>query len=136
MKRAIPVLALTVAGLIPLWRYTPSHDTVTAGPSTSNSGSSSSSSKTSSSSSKVVTGSTVTTEKGDVQVEITYEGGRISSVRMVKQPAGPTTAGAVPTLIQETLTAQSADIDSVSGATITSEGYKKSLQAAIDEAAG
>ncbi|MFD7276370.1 FMN-binding protein, partial [Streptomyces sp. NPDC059862] len=31
-----------------------------------------------------------------------------------------------------TLQAQSADIDAVSGATITSEGYKKSLQAAID----
>jgi uncharacterized protein with FMN-binding domain len=38
----------------------------------------------------------------------------------------------VPKLIAETLTAQRADTDTVSGATVTSHGYKKSLQAAID----
>ncbi|MFF1303759.1 FMN-binding protein [Streptomyces sp. NPDC058307] len=38
----------------------------------------------------------------------------------------------MPKLVAETLQAQSADIDTVSGATITSEAYKESLQAAID----
>ncbi|MGW7408114.1 FMN-binding protein [Streptomyces sp. NPDC054833] len=85
-------------------------------------------------SSQVVAGPTVSTEKGDVQVEVTLEGDAIGSVRMLKQPNSPQTQGAVPTLIRETLKAQSADIDTVSGATITSEGYKKSLQAALDEA--
>ncbi|MEU6067922.1 MULTISPECIES: FMN-binding protein [Streptomyces] len=128
MKRALPVLALTVAGLIPLWRYEPSHDTATptagAAPTPA----------ASDSSSKVVAGPTVNTEKGDVQVEVTLDGDTIRSVRMLKQPNSPQTQGAVPTLIQETLKAQSADIDTVSGATITSEGYEKSLQGALDEA--
>lgn len=133
MKRALPVLALTVAGLIPLWRYAPSHDTVTVAPTTTSS-SSPSSSSSSSSSSKVVKGSTVSTEKGDVQVEVTFKGDKITAVQMLLQPMGPTTEGAIPTLIEETLSAQSADIDAVSGATITSDGYKTSLQAALDEA--
>jgi hypothetical protein len=37
-------------------------------------------------------------------------------------------------LINESLKAQSANIDMISGATVTSEGYTKSLQAALDEA--
>ncbi|MFF8322840.1 FMN-binding protein, partial [Streptomyces bobili] len=82
--------------------------------------------------SQVVAGPTVGTAKGDVQVEVTFEGDAISAVRMLKQPNHPQTTAAVPTLISETLEAQSADIDTVSGATLTSEGYKESLQAAID----
>ena len=52
---------------------------------------------------------------------------------MLKQPNHPQTTAAVPVLIEETLAAQSADIDTVSGATITSDAYKESLQAAIDD---
>ncbi|MCX5188224.1 FMN-binding protein [Streptomyces sp. NBC_00268] len=155
MKRALPVLALSIAGLIPLRRYAPSSGTTTttevaapastpssstpsaSSPSSSSSSSTSSSSSSSPSSpsaaaSQVVQGSTVNTSKGAVQVEVTFEGDRISSVRMLQQPNHPQTTAAVPKLIQETLQAQSADIDSVSGATITSEGYVTSLQAAID----
>nr|WP_234390446.1 FMN-binding protein [Streptomyces sp. MMG1533] len=51
---------------------------------------------------------------------------------MLQQPNHPQTTAAVPKLIAATLQAQSADIDTVSGATITTEGYKESLQAAID----
>ncbi|MER5600044.1 FMN-binding protein [Streptomyces sp. NPDC002265] len=125
MKRAIPVLVLSVAGLVPVWRYEPSgatSSTQAAGPArTSTSGSS-----------EVVTGSTVNTVEGPVQVEVTFEGDRIASVRMLRQPNHPQTTAAVPKLITETLQAQSADIDTVSGATFTSDGYRKSLQAAID----
>ncbi|KMS65829.1 FMN-binding protein, partial [Streptomyces viridochromogenes] len=53
-------------------------------------------------------------------------------VKMLQQPNHPQTTAAVPKLIAETLEAQSTDIDTVSGATITSDGYKESLQAAID----
>lgn len=67
-----------------------------------------------------------------MQVEVTFKGDKISSVRMLQQPNHPQTTAAVPKLIQETLQAQSADIDSVSGATITSDGYVTSLQAALD----
>jgi uncharacterized protein with FMN-binding domain len=41
---------------------------------------------------------------------------------------------ALPILIQETLDAQDAQIDMVSGATVTSNGYLQSLQSAIDQA--
>ncbi|MFE7647217.1 FMN-binding protein [Streptomyces phaeoluteigriseus] len=131
MKRAIPVLVLSVAGLIPVWRYEVSTGTSStevaapaSTPSTPSSGTAGSA--------LVVKGTTVGTEKGDVQVEVTFEGERITAVRMLKQPDHPQTTAAVPTLISETLEAQSADIDTVSGATLTSEGYKESLQAAID----
>jgi uncharacterized protein with FMN-binding domain len=129
VKRAIPVLVLSVAGLIPVWRYEPSTGTTST---TEAASTPSVSSSTSSSGSTTITGTTVTTEKGDVQVQVTYEGGRITAVKMLKQPNHPQTTAAVPKLIAETLTAQSADIDTVSGATITSDGYRDSLQAAID----
>ncbi|WP_037671722.1 FMN-binding protein [Streptomyces griseus] len=130
MKRALPVLVLSVAGLIPVWRYEPSTGS-TATEATAPASTPSVSSSPGSSS-KVVTGTLVPTEKGDVQVEVTYAGDKITSVRMLKQPNHPQTTAAVPKLIAETLEAQSADIDTVSGATITSDGYKESLQAAID----
>jgi uncharacterized protein with FMN-binding domain len=128
VKRALPVLVLSVAGLIPLWRYEPSSGSVsTAEPAPTPSVSSSPGT-----SARVVAGSTIDTDKGPVQVEVTFDGDRISSVRMLQQPDHPQTEAAVPKLIQETLQAQSADIDTVSGATLTSDGYKKSLQAALD----
>ncbi|MFJ4833688.1 FMN-binding protein [Streptomyces sp. NPDC088747] len=144
MKRVLPVVALSALGLITVWRYEPSADTSSAAtevvapspaPSSSSSSSGSPSADPSASSgtaTKVVAGSTVATEKGDVQVEVTFEGDTIASVRMLVQPNHPQTTAAVPVLIEETLAAQSADIDTVSGATITSDGYRESLQAAID----
>ncbi|GAB2869025.1 hypothetical protein GCM10027074_40860 [Streptomyces deserti] len=129
MKRAIPVLVLSIAGLIPVWRYAPSHETA---PTTEAAAPAATPSASPGSSVQVVVGSTLDTEKGPVQVEVTFDGDRISSVRMLRQPNHPQTKAAVPKLIEETLQAQSADIDTVSGATVTSEGYKESLQAALD----
>ncbi|MCX4884346.1 MULTISPECIES: FMN-binding protein [unclassified Streptomyces] len=122
MKRAIPVVVLSIAGLVPVWRYEPSTP-VTTPPASSSSGSSSATG---------VKGTTVKTEKGPVQVQVTFDGDRITAVRMLQQPNHPQTTAAVPKLVAETLKAQSADIDTVSGATITSGAYRKSLQAAID----
>jgi len=130
VKRALPVLVLSVAGLIPVWRYEPSTGTTSTSQAAEQAASPSASG--SSSASQVVAGSTVTTSKGDVRVEVTFEGERIAAVRMLKQPDHPQTAAAVPKLVAETLEAQSADVDTVSGATITSDGYRESLQAAID----
>ncbi|MFI2378367.1 FMN-binding protein [Streptomyces sp. NPDC018964] len=128
MKRALPVLVLTVAGLIPLWRYTPSApEPAVAEPAPAPSAPASPGSTT-----RVVAGPTVDTEKGPVQVEVTLDGDRISAVRMLRQPDHPQTTAAVPVLIEETLEAQSADVDTVSGATVTSDGYRESLQAALD----
>ncbi|MFE0422339.1 FMN-binding protein [Streptomyces sp. NPDC058953] len=131
MKRVLPVLALTVIGVIPVWRYAPSHGngstTVMPPPSAP-----SPSTGTSGIDGVVLTGPTIDTEKGPVQVEVVFEGDTISAVRMLRQPNHPQTHAAVPTLIEDTLRLQGADIDTVSGATITSDAYKDSLQAAID----
>ncbi|MEH0653979.1 FMN-binding protein [Streptomyces scabiei] len=127
MKRVIPALVLSAAALVPVWRYTPSTGTtttVTAEPAPSASAAAGST---------VVKGPTVETEKGPVQVQATFRGTKITAVSMLQQPDHPQTEAAVPVLIEETLTAQSADIDTVSGATITSDAYRKSLQATIDE---
>ncbi|MET9681667.1 FMN-binding protein [Streptomyces coeruleorubidus] len=135
MKRAIPVLVLSIAGLIPVWRYAPSQDTGSTSSSAAEAAAPASTPSASSSggpTTTVVSGSTIDTEKGPVQVEVTFDGDEIASVRMLQQPNHPQTTAAVPKLIEETLQAQSADIDTVSGATITSDGYKESLQAAID----
>jgi uncharacterized protein with FMN-binding domain len=84
-------------------------------------------------------GSLVTTRYGPIQVRITVTAGKITDVTAVVTPAGsPRTeqinADAIPQLRAHALSAQSADIDTVSGATYTSAGYRKSLQAAITKA--
>ncbi len=86
-----------------------------------------------------VTGSSTDTRWGPVQVEITVANVTITDVNVVDYPSGNgkdrlINARALPILVQETLDAQSADIDMVSGATVTSEGYLGSLQSALDEA--
>ncbi|GGW40378.1 MULTISPECIES: FMN-binding protein [Streptomyces] len=84
-----------------------------------------------------ITGDASQTQYGAVQVRVTVSNGKITKAETVQAPKGgqsdQITANAVPKLNQAALTAQSADIDAVSGATFTSEGYKKSLQSAIDK---
>ncbi|MHB9862977.1 FMN-binding protein [Streptomyces sp. YIM S03343] len=83
------------------------------------------------------TGDAAQTQYGPVQVRLTAANGKITKAEAVQAPKGGTsdqkTALSVPKLNQETVTAQSASIDSVSGATYTSAGYKKSLQSALDK---
>ena len=66
-------------------------------------------------------------------------GGKITDVSVLQYPNGnprdqEINDYALPILIQETLDAQSAKIDMVSGATVTSAGYLQSLQSALDQA--
>jgi len=87
----------------------------------------------------VVNGSVVPTRWGPVQVQVSISDGRITDVRALTYPSGnghdtAINAFALPQLRQEVLNAQSARIDSISGATVTFEGYRKSLQAALDAA--
>ncbi|MGW7409529.1 FMN-binding protein [Streptomyces sp. NPDC054833] len=84
-----------------------------------------------------VTGATAQTKYGPVQVRITLSGSRITGATAVQSPdeaarSKDISSMAVPKLNQETLEAQSANIDTVSGATYTSAGYKQSLQSALD----
>jgi len=84
-------------------------------------------------------GSVAQTRWGPVQVRITVSDGKITNVDALQVPDGnfrdqQINGYAVPILAQEAVAAQSAQIDTVSGATITSDGYRTSLQAAIDQA--
>ena len=85
------------------------------------------------------TGDPADTRYGPVQVRITVSGGRITAADAIDYPQESgrdvrINSEAVPALNQEVLQAQSAQIDTVSGATYTSEGYQQSLQSAIDQA--
>jgi uncharacterized protein with FMN-binding domain len=85
------------------------------------------------------TGAVAQTRWGPVQVRITVAGGKVTDVAVPQYPTGngkdrEINAYALPELTQETLSAQGADIDMVSGATVTSQGYVTSLQSALDQA--
>ena len=128
--------------------------TSTGGTSSGTSAGSSSSGSTDSTSSTGSTGSTtsssglkdgsfrgqaVDTRYGAVQVAITVSGGQITDVSVPQYPNTERrdeqiNAQAIPILVSETKSAQSAQIDMVSGATFTSDGYTQSLQSAIDQA--
>jgi uncharacterized protein with FMN-binding domain len=76
---------------------------------------------------------------GPVQVQVTVRGNRIVSAHAIDYPQGggrdqEINSRAIPQLDQETMKVQSARIDTVSGATYTSEGYRRSLQSALDAA--
>ncbi|MCE4027616.1 FMN-binding protein [Microbacterium sp. Au-Mic1] len=85
------------------------------------------------------TGQAADTRYGAVQVAITVSGGQITDVSVPQYPNTERrdeeiNAQAIPILVSETKSAQSAQIDMVSGATFTSDGYTQSLQSAIDQA--
>jgi uncharacterized protein with FMN-binding domain len=97
------------------------------------------SSASSSSSTVTVTGDVASTQWGPVQVQLTLQGGKITDVNVAQYPNGnhrdvEINDYALPILIDETRQAQSAQIDMVSGATVTSDGYIRSLQSALDQA--
>lgn len=88
---------------------------------------------------KTYTGDSTDTQWGPVQVQITVQNRKITKVSVVDYPHGnprdqEINSYALPQLVQETLSAQSAQIDTVSGATVTSDGYLGSLQSALDRA--
>lgn len=107
--------------------------------SSNSSGSGASGSSSSGSTSGTVTGSVAQTRWGPVQVQLTVSGGKITQVSVLQYPNGngkdqEINSYALPILVQETMDAQSASIDMVSGATVTSDGYVQSLQSALDQA--
>ena len=82
-------------------------------------------------------GATATNQWGPVQVQITVAGGKIAQSVALQTPSDnrrsvSINARATPTLATEALSSQTAKIDTVSGATYTSDSYKVSLQSAID----
>lgn len=158
MRRAVPVIAATTGGLALLASFhtTPSASTVATGPpsgSSSEASSASSSTTTTSRGSgsrtttstttpagrRTVDGPVVRTDYGDVQVQVTLQGHQIVDVHALQLPVDRSRSAQIsryaePLLRKEALQAQSANIDLVSGASYTSDGYAQSLQGALDSA--
>ena len=87
---------------------------------------------------KVITGSTVDTRYGPIQLQVTFSGSTITAITALQTPnedgrSVSINEQVVPMLTQEAMSSQSAKIDTISGATYTSEGYIQSLQSAIDQ---
>jgi uncharacterized protein with FMN-binding domain len=83
----------------------------------------------------------VGTRYGDVQVRVIVRGGRIADVQALTLPSDRQRSAEIsqqagPMLHDEAVQAQSAQIDTLGGATYTSEGYAQSLQSALDKAHG
>ena len=88
---------------------------------------------------KTVTGDAADTRYGPVEVKITVTNGQVSAVDAVEYPQDTPkdyeiNSYAIPQLNQEAVAAKSAQIDMVSGATYTSDGYITSLQSALNKA--
>jgi uncharacterized protein with FMN-binding domain len=86
-----------------------------------------------------VTGDSVDTRYGPVQVQIKVTNGKVVSAAAVDYPTNDPrdqqiNSYAIPALNQEAVNAGNANIDMVSGATFTSDGYIQSLQSALDKA--
>ena len=85
------------------------------------------------------TGTVAGTPYGPMQVQLTLTGTKITKVTVLQRTNDGALSDqidktAIPTLTSETLAAQGAHIDAVSGASYTSSGYIKSLQSALDQA--
>ncbi len=156
MRRVILAVTGTIAGLVALLSFK-SHDptmpvaatTGTGGGSTTSSSSSSSSSATTipgefrsvagtlTTGETTITGKVASTVYGPVQIQLVVKNSKIVKVAVLEQPTNTIHdiqigEFAFPRLISETLAAQNAKIDAVSGASYTSAGYISSLQSAVD----
>jgi uncharacterized protein with FMN-binding domain len=155
MRRVILAVTGTIAGLVALLSFK-SHDPTVPVAATSGTGGGSSSSSSSSSNSATtipgefqskvgtlttgettITGHVANTVYGPVQIELVVKSGKIVKVAVLEQPTNTIHdiqigEFAFPRLISETLAAQTAKIDAVSGASYTSAGYISSLQSAVD----
>jgi len=110
----------------------------TTDPATSTGAGSTSDAGTTTNDTVTIVGSSVQTRYGPVQVSVTFTAGQITDVQALQVPGGhhesvQINARATPLLAQEVVDAQSAQIDTVSGATYTSEAYAESVQSAIDQ---
>lgn len=100
---------------------------------------STSSSGSSSAAAATYTGDAADTRYGPVAVQVTVKNGKVTGVSAVEYPTSDPrdaqiNAYAIPQLNSEAVSAGSANIDMVSGATYTSQGYVTSLQSALDKA--
>jgi uncharacterized protein with FMN-binding domain len=136
MKRIVLWFLTTASAVVLLFAY---HTSTSAQPAAVPQVSGGTAPSESASSSTTVTGEVASTQWGPVQVQLTLQSGKITGVTVLQYPNGNHRDAeindyALPILIDETTKAQSAQIDMVSGATVTSDGYIRSLQSALDQA--
>ena len=148
MRRIAIAIMGTISGLVLLFSYHTSRNegsvaVATSAPaaagSSGSSGSAGAAPAPQAAQGATYTGDSVMTRWGAVQVAITVADGKITAVQAVEYPQNNArdrqiNAYALPVLAQEVTQAQSAQIDVVSGATVTSDGYIQSLQSALDQA--
>ena len=151
MRRVILAVTGTIAGLVALLSFKSHSPTVPVAATSGTGGGSSSSSSaattvpgefrsvvgTLTAGETTITGHVANTVYGPVQVELVVKNSRIVKVAVLQQPTNTIHdiqigEFAFPKLISETLAAQSAKVDAVSGASYTSAGYISSLQNAVD----
>jgi uncharacterized protein with FMN-binding domain len=146
MRRALTALLVTVVVTILLVNFKSQPALTISGAPTPRpaavapKSSGSASTKRSSTKPKTFVGPPVANQYGTVQVAVTVAGKQIKDVRALQLPNGDgrtnlISAQAGPLLRQETLNVQSGQIDTISGASYTSDSYRQSLQAALDKAA-
>jgi uncharacterized protein with FMN-binding domain len=85
------------------------------------------------------TGSSISTRYGNVQVQVTISGGKITDITPLKLTdrgglSVQISSQVAPILHDEVISAQSANVQNVSGGTYTTQGYLQSLQSALDQA--
>jgi uncharacterized protein with FMN-binding domain len=142
MKRSIPAVLLTAAVAVPagaVWTatHTASHAAATpkATPTPTHTSSKKKKTKTTT---RTFTGPSEDMQWGPVQVTVTIKNKKVTDVQasapMERARSQFINEQALPMLRQEVLQAQSANIDLIGGATMTSEAYDASLQAALDAA--
>ena len=137
MRRSPLVLAGTVAGTAGVLAFH-AHAPASATRAVASATPSASAATSASPASGTATGDAVDTQYGAAQVRVTVENGRITKIEPLQLQADEPrsveiSSSAEPILQQEALTAQSADIDAVSGATFSSASYAQSLQSALDK---
>jgi uncharacterized protein with FMN-binding domain len=144
IRRSPIVLGATIAGTAGVLAFHPQSATVqtasaTTTPTTVTTAAKSSTTSTGSSSGDgTATGRAVSTRYGDAQVRVTVKNGKIVKITAVQLQSGDPrsqeiSSSAEPTLQQEALSKQTADVDAVSGASYTSASYTQSLQSALDK---
>jgi len=88
---------------------------------------------------RTVNGNVESNRYGNVQVAVLLNGTQIVDVKALQMPfdrsrSQEISSQAAPLLHDEVIQAQSAQIDTIGGATYTSDGYAQSLQSALDKA--
>lgn len=150
MRRIVLAIAGTVSGLILVLSYPTSLNKTSAATATGSDGAGATQSDSSSDGStsdgstsapvvETYTGDVVETRFGPMQVEITVTDGALTEAVATQYPSDDQksvqiNSYAIPALESATVTAQSASLDLISGATITTNAYAESLQSALDQA--